>query len=418
MKAFKEKTKILKLDFSKFSSFYLFNSLFKDSSHQFFADFKHNAPFKLYKIFKFLFYPLSLHRQKPCFHLNSCNKSSKVSNKTHQNMKTYILKSSKSKFSQFMSFFKQSKKPFYRSSQFIDLLKAFFSSYSRNNGFNFRSFFKIETRSIGTFPAYVSKDTAFPFSAIKPTSKLKSFSFFFISPVDQLYTSFANKLSRRDKIDFSFFKGIRVLSSWIRSNVRKNIFFKKELNIGKAIVSCICKKGFNFFLFVFKEFESIFSEIREMISVPGVSRSNFVRDRNRKGRGYNFEMDFVAEEAEIFRFIAPASRFIRGKGGDMGAIDGKVKVFSFNKGDSLANIGKKYIREDIFRDSFSEVVEGVVVRSFSEGETAEIGESDIVAEFSCKIPFRFGKAEIDEKECFKKRFWGIRDFLEVGVVGL
>lgn len=238
---------------------------------------------------------MSLHRQKPYFYLNSCNQSSKVSNKTHQNMKTYILKLSKSKFSQFMKFFKQSKKPSYRRSQFIDLLKAFFSSYSRNNGFNFKSLFKIETRSIGTFPAYVSKDTAFSFFAIKPASKLKSFSFFFISPVVQIYTSFANKLSMGGKIDFSFFKGIKVLSSWIRSNIRKDIFFEKELNIRKTVISCICKEGFNFFLFIFKEFESIFSEIREMISVPGISRGNFLKDKNGKERGYNFEMDFVAE---------------------------------------------------------------------------------------------------------------------------
>jgi len=35
---------------------------------------------------------------------------------------------------------------------------------------------------------------------------------------------------------------------------------------------------------------------------------------------------------------------------------------------------------DIFRDSFSEVMEGIVIRSFSKGETTEVGKSGIVIE--------------------------------------
>jgi hypothetical protein len=98
----------------------------------------------------------------------------------------------------------------------------------------------------------------------------------------QLYTNFTNKLSRRGKIDFSFFKGIRLFSSWIACNIRKDIFFKKKLSIGEAIVSCVRKKSFNFLLFVFKEVKGFFCKFRKMVSVPGISRSNFIGDRDRK----------------------------------------------------------------------------------------------------------------------------------------
>jgi hypothetical protein len=84
----------------------------------------------------------------------------------------------------------------------------------------------------------------------------------------------------------------------------------------------------------------------------------------------------------------------------------------------LSNKTEKYFGEGIFRDSFSEVMKSIVVRSFSEGKSAEIGESDIVAEFSCEVSFGFSKAKIDEKESFKEGFRGIGDFLEVGVIGL
>jgi len=86
----------------------------------------------------------------------------------------------------------------------------------------------------------------------------------------------------------------------------------------------------------------------------------------------------------------------------MSGIYREPEFFSSYQAKSLGDKIYENLGKDFRTKSLSEVVECIMLRSFSIGESAKEGESPVETEFICKVSFRACKAEIDKENGFKK----------------
>jgi len=86
----------------------------------------------------------------------------------------------------------------------------------------------------------------------------------------------------------------------------------------------------------------------------------------------------------------------------MGRINTEGEIFVPDNTETLGNEIHKDLMEGICSESFSEVVEGVVRGGIFEGQTTEVGESGIKAEFSGEASFRGSFTDVDKKKCVEQ----------------
>ena len=113
-------------------------------------------------------------------------------------------------------------------------------------------------------------------------------------------------------------------------------------------------------------------------------------------------MNLIPEKREVLAFITPCRLIIGFESLDVRGINGELQGLSLNKTEALSNEIDQNLIEDIISKSFSEIMESIVLGSFTVGKTAEISQSSIETELLGEVSFRGSKTEIDEKKGFKE----------------
>jgi hypothetical protein len=113
-------------------------------------------------------------------------------------------------------------------------------------------------------------------------------------------------------------------------------------------------------------------------------------------------MNLISEKGEVLAFITPSRLIIGFESLDVRGINGELKGPCLNKTEALGNEIDQNFIENIFSESFSEIMESIVFGSFTVRETAEVSQSSIETELLGEVSFRASKTEIDEKKGFKE----------------
>ena len=348
-----------------------------------------------------LFPERSLYRQKAYFEFHPCDQSCKIGRDTQKYMSHDILYPLHSYILETMSLLEYAIESLNDSSLLIETREGFAVTDCSHRILDLIVFFEVEDSSILGLPADISKQTCFGFIFIEAAAEFESLSFGFSSPVGKLKSSFAGVLSFLCNDDISSLD--RVFSTpWVFCNYRGDMVFDKVACIFCGVISCICDYGIDLFIYFPEVFLGFFGEFFEELSIPLISWGDFNREGDRQFCIGDFEMDLVAEEAEVFAFVAPGGIGVRFLCFDVGGVNGESEVFFFNEAEGLSDEIHEDFGECFFSESFSEVVEGVVVWGFSVGEAAEEGESSVVSEFSCEVSFGGGVAKVDEQEGFEE----------------
>lgn len=343
----------------------------------------------------------SLHRQKAYFEFHPCDQSCKIGRDTQKDMGHDILYPLHSYILETMSLLEDAIESLNDSSLLIETREGFAVTDYSHRILDLMVFFEVEDRSILGLPAEISKQTCFGFIFIETAAEFESLSFGFSSPVGKLKSGFAGVLPFLGNKDISPLD--RVFSPpWVLGNDRGDMVFDEVACIFGGVVSCICDDGIDLFIYPLEVSPGFFSEFFEELSVPFISWGDFNRERDRQFGIGDFEMDLVAKESEVFAFVAPGGMGVRFLCFDVGGVNGEAEVFSLNEAEGLSDEIREDFGEGFFSESFSEVVEGVVVWGFSVGEAAEEGESSVVSEFSCEVSFGGGVAQVDEQEGFEE----------------
>jgi len=333
-----------------------------------------------------LFPESSLYRQKAYFEFHPCDQSCKIGRDTQKYMGHDILYPLHSYILETMRLLEDAIESLNDSSLLIETREGFAVADGSHRILDLIIFFEVEDSSILGLPADISKQTCLGFIFIEAAAEFESLSFGFSSPVGKLKSSFAGVLPFLCNKDISPLD--RIFSTpWVLCNDRGDMVFDEVACIFCGVISCVCDYGIDLFIYPLEVFLGFFGEFFEEFSVPFISWGDFNRDGDRQFCIGDFEMDFVAKESEVFAFVAPGGIGVRLLCFDVGGVNGESEVFFLNEAESLSDEIHEDFGEGFFPESFSEVVEGVVVWGFSVGEAAEEGESSVVSEFSCEVSF-------------------------------
>lgn len=179
----------------------------------------------------------------------SCDNSTQIGTKTHENITAYLPYPFKSQLTKFMDTLKHIKYFLYYCSAFVGLLKGFLAQNCFHYILNIFVLLKVKSWTIFTFAVTaLSKKTSLTFLFKKSATKLDSASFVLPSPVAEFYPR------RTQKFTFwcNFYNSSinRVLSSsWILSNIWHYIVVKKIFNVLYTIITSICYYCFYGFSF-------------------------------------------------------------------------------------------------------------------------------------------------------------------------
>jgi hypothetical protein len=83
-------------------------------------------------------------------------------------------------------------------------------------------------------------------------------------------------------------------------------------------------------------------------------------------------------------------------------INGELQGLCLNKTEALGNEIDQNFIENIFSESFSKIMKGIVLGSLAVRETAEVSQSSIETELFSEVSFRGSKTEINEKESIEE----------------
>jgi hypothetical protein len=113
-------------------------------------------------------------------------------------------------------------------------------------------------------------------------------------------------------------------------------------------------------------------------------------------------MNLISEKGKVFALITPSRLIIRPESLDVRRINREFQRLSLDKAEALSNKIDKDFIENLLTESFSEIMKGIVLRSFTVRETAEVSQSSIKTELFSKVSLRGGKTEINEKESLEE----------------
>lgn len=344
---------------------------------------------------------IALYGQKAYFELYPCNPSRKISRDTQIYMSHDILYSSHSDILKSMTLFEDTIESLNDRPLLIETREGFTLTDRPHYILCFIILLEIKDWSVLSLPADGAKQTSFGFLFVEAAAEFESLSFGFSSPVSQLESCFAGILPILSNDDVSSLD--RIFSTpWVFCNDRGNIILNQIGCIFCGVISCISDYCINSFIYFLEVFLRFLGQFFEKFPIP------FISCRYLYGQGdgqfciSNLKMDLVAEEAEVFAFPAPAGIRIGFFGFDVRGVDREAEVFFFDKAEGLGDEIHDDLTEGFLSESLSEVVESVVFRGISVGESTEVGESSIVAEFSGEVSFGGGVAEVDEQEGFEE----------------
>lgn len=340
-----------------------------------------------------------LYRQKAYLEFHPCDQSCKIGRNTQKYMSHDIFNSFHSYILKSMRLLEDTIESLNDSPFLIESTEGSTATEGSHHILDLIVFFEIEDRSVSGFPADWTKETLFGFLFVESAAEFESLSFGFSPPVAQLKSSFAGVFPILSDDDISSL--YRVFSTpWVFCNYRGDIIFDQVAFVFCGVISCICDYGIDLFIYPLEVFFGFFGEFFEEFSVPFISWGDFNREGDRQFCISDLEMDLVAKEAEVFAFVTPGSIWIGFFGFYVGGINGEVEILFLDEAEGLGNEVCNNLGEGFLAESFSEVVEGVVVGGISIGESTEVGESSVVAEFSCKLPFGGGVAKVYEEDGF------------------
>lgn len=133
-----------------------------------------------------------------------------------------------------------------------------------------------------------------------------------------------------------------------------------------------------------------------------IGRGNSYGGRDGKSPVDDIPMDLIPEKTKVLTLVAPLGIVVRAEGFEMGGVNRELRVFSLHHTEALGNEIEEDIVKELFCESFSEAMEGIVSWGVPIGETPEISEPSIETEFLGEVPFRGGKAEVDKHKCLKE----------------
>ena len=262
-------------------------------------------------------------------------------------------------------------------------------------------FFEIEDRSVSSLPADGAKQTCLGLLLVESAAEFESLSFGFSSPVGKLESCLTGVLAVLGQDNISSLD--RIFSTpWVFCNDGGDIIFNQIACIFHRVISCISDEGIDLFIYFMEGFLGFFGKLFEKLSIPLICRGYLNSKRDRQLRIGDLKMDLVAKEAEVFALSSPGGIGIGFFGLDMGGIDREPQILLLNETEGLSYEVHYDLGEGFLPESLSEVVECVVVWGISVGEATEVGESSVVAEFSCKVSFGGGVSKIYKQECFEE----------------
>ncbi len=355
-----------------------------------------------------------LYGQKAYLEFHTRDQSGKVGRDTHKYMNHNLLYSPHSYLFESMTLFKDTVESLNDSPLLIESREGFSVTDGSHHVMDFIIFFEIEDWSVLTLPADGAKKALFGFFFIKATAEFESLSFGFFTPVAQLKSCLTDVLPILGNYYISPLN--RVFSTpWVLCDYRGDIILDQIACILCGVISCICNKGINLFVYPFEVPFRLLGKFFEELSIPMVCRRYLDSYRDRELCIGYLKMNLVAKEAEVFTLTAPSSMGIGFLSFYVRGIDGESKTLFLDQREGLSNKIHDNLGEAFLAESLSEVVEGVVVGGFSIGEPTEIAESSIVSESSCKVSFGGGVAEVDEQNGFEQRDWVIAFSTPIGV---
>lgn len=335
-------------------------------------------------------------------HLHGGYKPQKISTYAENYMNAHILYPSKSQFLKKMATLENAEKSLNPTPRFIHSCKGGRVPQGSEKISCTLLFLEIKGWSIPSFPANILKKTTSPFLPPERASELYSPSFLLPPPVAELSSTSTKKLPFRTYNNITSEYGI-LPSPWILSNIGSDIFLHKIDCIGSAVITSICNKRIYSFPMLSNNFRGSLCKMRKMSSVPFISRGYFKRDRNRKlSICCDLNVNLISKKGEIRLLVSPFCIRVGCESRKMGRVYRESEFFSSYQAKSLGDKIYENFGEDLRTESFSKVVEGIMFRGFSVGESAKEGESPIETEFVRKVSFRACKAEIDKEDGFKK----------------
>ena len=340
-------------------------------------------------------------RQKPCFEFHACNKPAQISADTHKHMDADILYAFHSQVFKAMAALQDTEEPLNRSSHFIDALETLACSDSLHNILNPVVFLEIESRAIFALVTILLKQATISSICMKSAAELDSFSQSLLAPVAEFDACLAEELPIGAYRYISPVNGI-LPASWICGNKGSDIAAYQIRGVISAVIASICKQGINVFAVIGYDSSRLIGQLRQKLAVPFIAGRDFYGSRHRKFCIGNFNMNLISEKGEVLAFITPSRLIIGFESLDVRGINGELQSPCLNKTEALGNEIDQNFIENIFSESFSEIMESIVFGSFTVRETAEVSQSSIETELLGEVSFRASKTEIDEKKGFKE----------------
>ena len=343
-------------------------------------------------------------RQKPCFEFHACNKPAQISADAHKHMDADILYAFHSQVFKAVAALQDTEEPL--SSHFIDAFETLACSDSLHNILNPVVFLEIESRAIFALVTILLKQATISSICMKSAAELDSFSQSLLAPVTEFDACLAEEFPIGAYRYISPVNGI-LPASWICGNKGSDIAAYQIRGVISAVVARICKQCINVFAVIGYDGIRLISQLRQELAIPFIACSNLYSGRDGKLCIGNFNMNLISEKGEVLALITPSCLSIGFESLDVGGINGELQAFSLNKTEALSDKIDQNIIEDILSKPFSEIMEGIVLGSFTVRETAEVSQSSIEAELFSEVSFRASKTEIDEKKGFKEGLWVI-----------
>ncbi len=340
-------------------------------------------------------------RQEPCFEFHSGNKPAQISADTHKHMNADILYASHCQVFKAMTALQDTEKSLNYSSGFIDALEAFACSDSLHNILNPVVFLEVEGWSVFAFITFILKKTTGTSLCMKSAAELDSFSQSLLAPVTEFNACLAEEPPLRAYRYISPVKGI-LPCSWICSNKGSDVAAYQIRGVIGTVITGICKQGINVFAVIGYDGSRLISQLRQKLTVPFIAGSNSYSGRDGKFCIGNFNMNLIPEKREVLALITPCRLIIGFESLDVRGINGELQGLCLNKTEALSNEIDQNLIEDIIAKSFSEIMESIVLGSFTVGKTAEVSQSSIETELLGEVSFRASKTEIDEKNGLKE----------------